>query len=323
MVAGLVRGLDHEDAARFSFLLATPIIFAAGIYKVPDLAGHLGDGIRGQALVGSIFAGLAAYALGALPHAVLRDAQPAALRDLLPRVRRASPSSASPEYVLPSCAASEGTRPTPVPMKVGAPSIAPTASRNPQLGTMRAPSFPVSVASGEPSRGATYAIAGTVVVLAIIAGGAPRREQSNDLAARRMTRAIPLSLRSCEFDEGRRSHGRQSILLQSCSSGAYARTSVYLSSRSASRKPGRSSPNRNDQITTAHVDRAAAAAATVAVVRRPVSMRVFDGSLRKRGVVRPACHTRPGTSAMACARAASTRARRRPVRRGLGSPSGG
>jgi len=61
MVAGLVRGLDHEDAARFSFLLATPIIFAAGVYKVPDLAGHLGDGIRGQALVGSIFAGVAAY----------------------------------------------------------------------------------------------------------------------------------------------------------------------------------------------------------------------------------------------------------------------
>jgi undecaprenyl-diphosphatase len=62
MVAGLVRGLDHEDAARFSFLLATPIIFAAGVYKVPELAGHLGDGIRGQALVGSICAGLAAYA---------------------------------------------------------------------------------------------------------------------------------------------------------------------------------------------------------------------------------------------------------------------
>jgi undecaprenyl-diphosphatase len=61
MVAGLVRGLDHEDAARFSFLLATPIILAAGVYKIPDLAGHLGDGVRGQALVGSIFAGLAAY----------------------------------------------------------------------------------------------------------------------------------------------------------------------------------------------------------------------------------------------------------------------
>jgi undecaprenyl-diphosphatase len=61
MVAGLVRGLDHEDAARFSFLLATPIILAAGVYKVPDLAGHLGDGVRGQALVGAVFAGLAAY----------------------------------------------------------------------------------------------------------------------------------------------------------------------------------------------------------------------------------------------------------------------
>ncbi len=62
MVAGLVRGLDHEDAARFSFLLATPIILAAGVYKIPDLLGHLGDGVRGQALVGSIFAGLSAFA---------------------------------------------------------------------------------------------------------------------------------------------------------------------------------------------------------------------------------------------------------------------
>ncbi|HWS46388.1 MAG TPA: undecaprenyl-diphosphate phosphatase [Acidimicrobiia bacterium] len=62
MVAGLVRGLDHEDAALFSFLLATPIIFAAGVYKIPDLAGSLGNGIRGQALVGSIVAGFAAYA---------------------------------------------------------------------------------------------------------------------------------------------------------------------------------------------------------------------------------------------------------------------
>ncbi len=61
MVAGLARGLDHEDAARFSFLLATPIIFAAGVYKVPDLFGHLGDGIRSQAVVGAICAGAAAY----------------------------------------------------------------------------------------------------------------------------------------------------------------------------------------------------------------------------------------------------------------------
>ena len=61
MVAGLLRGLDHEDAARLSFLLATPVIFAAGMYKLPDLFGPLGDGIRMQVLVGSIVAGVAAY----------------------------------------------------------------------------------------------------------------------------------------------------------------------------------------------------------------------------------------------------------------------
>ena len=61
MVAGLLRGLNHEDAARFSFLLATPIILAAGVYKLPDLFGPLGHGIRMQVLVGSICAGLMAY----------------------------------------------------------------------------------------------------------------------------------------------------------------------------------------------------------------------------------------------------------------------
>ena len=61
MVAGLLRGLDHEDAARLSFMLATPVIFAAGVYKLPDLLGHNGDHIRGQVLVGSIAAGIAAY----------------------------------------------------------------------------------------------------------------------------------------------------------------------------------------------------------------------------------------------------------------------
>jgi undecaprenyl-diphosphatase len=61
MVAGLLRGLDHEDAARFAFLLATPVIFAAGVYKLPDLLGPLGNGIRGQVVVGSIVAGICAY----------------------------------------------------------------------------------------------------------------------------------------------------------------------------------------------------------------------------------------------------------------------
>jgi len=61
MVAGLLRGLDHEDAARLSFMLATPVILAAGVYKLPDLLGHNGEHVRGQVLVGSLAAGIAAY----------------------------------------------------------------------------------------------------------------------------------------------------------------------------------------------------------------------------------------------------------------------
>ncbi|HTA32370.1 MAG TPA: undecaprenyl-diphosphate phosphatase [Solirubrobacteraceae bacterium] len=60
MGAGLVRGLDHSDSARFAFLLATPIILAAGLVKLPDLLGHLGDGIRGQAIVACAVAAVTA-----------------------------------------------------------------------------------------------------------------------------------------------------------------------------------------------------------------------------------------------------------------------
>ena len=61
MVAGLTQRLSHRDAARFSFLLATPVILAAGILKVPDLFGPLGAGIGGQILAGSIASFVCAY----------------------------------------------------------------------------------------------------------------------------------------------------------------------------------------------------------------------------------------------------------------------
>lgn len=56
MVAGLMDGLDHEDAANFAFLLATPVILLAGVLKLPDLMGPLGDGVRYQTLVGAVCA---------------------------------------------------------------------------------------------------------------------------------------------------------------------------------------------------------------------------------------------------------------------------
>lgn len=61
MVGGLWRGLSHEDAARFSFLLATPVILAAGVLKVPSLFGSAGEHIHGQIAVGFVLTGLAAY----------------------------------------------------------------------------------------------------------------------------------------------------------------------------------------------------------------------------------------------------------------------
>ena len=61
MVAGMFDGLSRQDAARFSFLLSTPVILAAGVLKVPDLTGHLGNGIHGQIVVGSILSGVGAY----------------------------------------------------------------------------------------------------------------------------------------------------------------------------------------------------------------------------------------------------------------------
>ena len=61
MGGGLLVGLSHKDAARFAFLLATPIILAAAVLKLPDLAGSQGNGVRGPALVGALCAALSAY----------------------------------------------------------------------------------------------------------------------------------------------------------------------------------------------------------------------------------------------------------------------
>jgi undecaprenyl-diphosphatase len=61
MGGGLLVGLSNEDAARFSFLLATPIIGAAAALKLPDLFGPTGDGVRGPALVASVCSAVTAY----------------------------------------------------------------------------------------------------------------------------------------------------------------------------------------------------------------------------------------------------------------------
>ena len=61
MGGGLLAGLSNEDAARYAFLLATPIIGAAALLKLPELFGSAGDGVRGQALVGALAAAVTTY----------------------------------------------------------------------------------------------------------------------------------------------------------------------------------------------------------------------------------------------------------------------
>src|SRR4051794_1715309 len=61
MGGGLLAGLSNEDAARFAFLLATPIIGAAAVLKLPVLFGADGDGVRGQSLVAALCAAATAY----------------------------------------------------------------------------------------------------------------------------------------------------------------------------------------------------------------------------------------------------------------------
>ena len=61
MGGGLLFGLSNEDAARYSFLLATPIIGAAAALKLPELLGPEGNGVRGPALVGAVCAGISTY----------------------------------------------------------------------------------------------------------------------------------------------------------------------------------------------------------------------------------------------------------------------
>ena len=61
MVAGIFKGLHHEDAARFAFLLATPVILLAGLYKLPELAKPENSAVVGPAIAGSIVAFAASY----------------------------------------------------------------------------------------------------------------------------------------------------------------------------------------------------------------------------------------------------------------------
>ena len=63
MVGGLLCGLSHEESARFSFLMATPVIIGASVLEIPQMMHHSdGGGITGVALLAGVVAGVTAYA---------------------------------------------------------------------------------------------------------------------------------------------------------------------------------------------------------------------------------------------------------------------
>ncbi len=62
IVAGLLLRLTHDDAARYSFLLATPVIFAASALEVPRLLAPGAHAILAEAAVGGLLAAVTAYA---------------------------------------------------------------------------------------------------------------------------------------------------------------------------------------------------------------------------------------------------------------------
>ena len=62
IVAGLLRDLHHDDAARYSFLLATPVILAASLLEFPKLFAPDAQVVLIQAVVGGVLAGVTAYA---------------------------------------------------------------------------------------------------------------------------------------------------------------------------------------------------------------------------------------------------------------------
>lgn len=63
IVGGLARGISHEAAARFTFLMGTPVIFAAAVLEVPKLVhGHLLHALFGPALLAALASGVVAYA---------------------------------------------------------------------------------------------------------------------------------------------------------------------------------------------------------------------------------------------------------------------
>jgi len=78
IVGGLSRGARHEHAAKFSFLIGTPVIFAANALEVPRLLHH--HGLLGVSLIAAVVSGIVAFASTAFLMRYFHDHDAWALR---------------------------------------------------------------------------------------------------------------------------------------------------------------------------------------------------------------------------------------------------
>ncbi|PPQ37540.1 undecaprenyl-diphosphate phosphatase [Rhodopila globiformis] len=62
MVGGLLRGINHEAAAHFSFLIATPVILGATVLEVPNLLhANIAPGVLNLSILAAVVAGVVAF----------------------------------------------------------------------------------------------------------------------------------------------------------------------------------------------------------------------------------------------------------------------
>ncbi|MFD1676579.1 undecaprenyl-diphosphate phosphatase [Alicyclobacillus fodiniaquatilis] len=80
MTAGLGSGLSYEDSARFSFLLATPVILGAGVLEVPKLLHQGSAQMIHYGLIGGAVAGIVALLSTAFLMRYFRSTEVKALR---------------------------------------------------------------------------------------------------------------------------------------------------------------------------------------------------------------------------------------------------
>jgi len=149
MAAGLLRGLSARTRPAFAFLLATPVILAAGALKLPDLSVPPRRRARGRCCR-SVLSGVGAY-LRALPDPLPRPSLAASLRRVLPDRRLRQHAALSRSASLAPCPLRRSSERSPGERPGERLAVGWTASRN-DTAPRRQPPTPTRLPSSAPTQ---------------------------------------------------------------------------------------------------------------------------------------------------------------------------